>query len=138
MIRIFSGIPAFREIEQAVPEHSAIDGVEYNAIINDPRRKYCHIATSSFLKWHPGMAIDDLKKMLRPEAKLVLCVKREEEGKDTSRKISHGLTICGYTHSSLSARHIAADQSCQRNPAGQGSEFVQGLAGNAHGSLCRT
>ncbi len=80
MIRIFSD-PAFREIEQAVLSIPAIDGVEYNTIINDPLPEilsYCDIV---ILKWHPGTAIDDLKKMLRPEAKLVLCVKREEEGK---------------------------------------------------------
>lgn len=61
MIRIFSD-PAFREIEQAVLSIPAIDGVEYNTIINDPLPEilsYCDIV---ILKWHPGMAIDDLKK----------------------------------------------------------------------------
>lgn len=78
MIRIFTD-PTFSEIEQAVQRIPAIDGVEYNTIINDPLPEilsYCDIV---ILKWHAGMEIGVLKKMLRPEAKLVLCIKREEE-----------------------------------------------------------
>lgn len=78
MIRIFAD-SNFAEIQQAVQGMPAIDGVEYTVIINEPLPEiisYCDIV---ILKWHPGMDLGKTKKMMRPKAKLVLCIRLEEE-----------------------------------------------------------
>lgn len=78
IIRIFSDLK-FNEIETAVQRMPVIDGVEYSAIINDPLPEiisYCDIV---ILKWYPDIDIGTLKKVMRPEAKMVLCVRQEEE-----------------------------------------------------------
>lgn len=78
IIRIFAETN-FAEIESAVHNLPAIDGIEYTTIINEPLPEiisYCDIV---ILKKSPDISICELRKIMRPKARLVLCSRHEEE-----------------------------------------------------------
>lgn len=78
IIRIFAETD-FAVIEKAVANLPVRNGVEYSTVINELSPElisYCDIV---IIKWSPDIIIKDLKKVLRSEAKLVLCAKHEEE-----------------------------------------------------------
>lgn len=78
IIRIFAESD-FSEIEDAVAKLPTREGIEYTVTIREPSPElisYCDIV---IIKWFPGIIIKDLKNVMRPESKLILCVKRDEE-----------------------------------------------------------
>lgn len=78
VIRIFVD-RYFAEIKNAVPGLPSIIGVEYEVIVDNPLPElisYCDIV---ILKRAPDIHLQELRKVMRPEAKIVLCINHEEE-----------------------------------------------------------
>lgn len=77
-IRIFADVN-FSEIQKAVHNLPPLDGVEYTTIVNEPLPEiisYCDIV---ILKKIPDIGIREFRKIMRPEAKLILCIRAEKE-----------------------------------------------------------
>lgn len=81
VIRIFADSP-FADVQDAVSRLPQIRGVEYSIIVNDPLPEiisYCDIV---IVKRRQDTSLCEMKKIMRPEARLVLCIEREKEKLD--------------------------------------------------------
>lgn len=78
VIRIFADTP-FADIKHTVHSLPALAGVTYEVTVNDPLPELLSYCDILILKRAPGVDLQVLRSVMRPEAKIVLCISHEEE-----------------------------------------------------------